>query len=165
MVFAGGQEIPDSFLQLVLVRFSLFVLCSFGCVCHWGRTIKHTPTCSNLGDLRITSASTERQKRSQNVAPVLVIISGNSLVFSRKIITSIGFYRCCAAGASAPVVVKNQSPIVQKTFPGRARVKFTQNEGHEKATKKQRKTPKHCFSKQMRATKKPRKSNEQKRHK
>ena len=49
-------------------------------------------------------------KRSQNSAPVLVIISGNSLVFSRKIITSTGFYRCCAPGASAPVVVKNQSP-------------------------------------------------------
>ena len=30
--------------------------------------------------------------------------------------------------------------------------------GSRKATKKQRKTPKHCFSKQMRATKKPRKS-------
>ena len=46
--------------------------------------------------VKITSASTERQKRSQNLAPVLVIISGNSLVFSRKIITSTGFYRCCA---------------------------------------------------------------------
>ena len=51
-----------------------------------------------------------RSKRSQNLAPVLVIISGNSLAFSRKIITSTGFYWCCAAGASAPVVVKNQSP-------------------------------------------------------
>ena len=29
-----------------------------------------------LGDLRITSTSTEMQKRSQNLAPVLVIISG-----------------------------------------------------------------------------------------
>ena len=66
---------------------------------------------AHLGDLKITSTSTERQKRSQNLAPVLVIISGNSLVFSRKIITSTGFYRCCAPGASAPVVVKNQSPI------------------------------------------------------
>ena len=28
-------------------------------------------------------------------------------------ITSTGFYRCCAPGASAPVVVKNQSPIHQ----------------------------------------------------
>ena len=63
-----------------------------------------------LGDLKITSTSPERQKRSGNLAPVLVIISGNSLVFSRKIITSTGFYRCCAPGASAPVVVKNQSP-------------------------------------------------------
>ena len=34
--------------------------------------------------LKITSTSTERQKRSQNLAPVVVIISGNSLVFSRK---------------------------------------------------------------------------------
>ena len=39
--------------------------------------------------------------------------------------------------------------------------KIAQNEGHEKATKKSRKTPpKHCFSKQMRATEKPRKSHE-----
>ena len=53
--------------------------------------------------------STERQQRSQNLAAVLVIISGNSLVFSRKIITSTGFYRCCAAGASAPVVVQKIS--------------------------------------------------------
>ena len=63
-----------------------------------------------IGDLKITSTSTERQKRSQNLAPVLVIISGNSLAFSRKLITSTGFYRCCAHGTSAPVVVKNQSP-------------------------------------------------------
>ena len=40
---------------------------------------------------------TERQKRSQNLAPVLVIISGNSVVFSRKIITSTGF-----TGAAPP---------------------------------------------------------------
>ena len=64
-----------------------------------------------IRDLKITSTSTERQKRSQNSAPVLVIFFGNSLVFSRKIITSTGFYRYCAPGASAPVVVKNQSPI------------------------------------------------------
>ena len=64
------------------------------------------------GDRRqkMTSTGTERQKRSQNLAPVLVILSGNSLVFSRKIITSTGFCLCCAAGASAPVVVKYQSP-------------------------------------------------------
>ena len=64
-----------------------------------------------FGDLTIASTGTERQKRSQNLAPVLVIISGNSLVFSGKITTSTGFYRCCAPAASAPVVVKNQSPI------------------------------------------------------
>ena len=63
-----------------------------------------------VGDLKITSTSTEKGKRSQNLAPVLVIISGNSLVFSRKSITSIGFYRCCAPSASAPIVVKNLSP-------------------------------------------------------
>ena len=66
-----------------------------------------------FGDLKITTTSTERQKRSQNLAPVLAILSGNSLVFSRKIITSTGFYRCsacCALGASAPVVVKKQAP-------------------------------------------------------
>ena len=44
-----------------------------------------------IGDLKITSTSTERQKPSQNLAPVLVIISWNSLVFSRRIITSAGF--------------------------------------------------------------------------
>ena len=54
--------------------------------------------------------STEGQKLHENSAPVLVIISGHSLVFSRKIITSTGFYRYCAADASAPVVVINQSP-------------------------------------------------------
>ena len=64
-----------------------------------------------IGDLKITSASTERQNRSQNLAPVLVIISGSSLVFSRKIITSTGFYRCCAPGASAPAVIKK--PVSQ----------------------------------------------------
>ena len=63
-----------------------------------------------VGDLKITSTSTERQKRSQNLAPVLVIIPGKSLVFSRKIITSTDFYRYCAPDASAPVVVINQSP-------------------------------------------------------
>ena len=61
-----------------------------------------------LGDLQITSTSTERQERSQNLAAVLVIISGNSLVW--KIVTSTGSYRCCAPGASAPTVVKHQSP-------------------------------------------------------
>ena len=45
----------------------------------------------SLGDLKITSTSTEKQKRSQNLAPVLVIISGKSLVFSRNIITSTDF--------------------------------------------------------------------------
>ena len=69
----------------------------------------------NIGDLKITSTSTERQKRSQNLAPVLLIISGKSLVFSRKIITSTDFYRYCAPDASAPVVVINQSP---RTFLG-----------------------------------------------
>ena len=32
-------------------------------------------------------------------------------------------------------------PPCQKTFPGRVRVKFAQNEGHEKATEKPRKKP------------------------
>ena len=40
----------------------------------------------------------------------MVIISRNSLVFSREIITSTGFYRYCAPGASAPVVVIDDSP-------------------------------------------------------
>ena len=33
---------------------------------------------------------------AKNLAPVLLVISGNSLVFSRKVITSTGFYQCCA---------------------------------------------------------------------
>ena len=70
-----------------------------------------------LGNLKITSTSTERQKRSQNLAPVPEVIPGNSLVFSRKIITSTGLYRCCAPGASAPVVVRNQSPIFSSPIP------------------------------------------------
>ena len=39
----------------------------------------------------MTSTGTGRQKRSQNLAPVLVIIPGNSVVVSRKTITSTGF--------------------------------------------------------------------------
>ena len=35
-----------------------------------------------IGDLKITSTSTERQKRSQNLAPVLVIILGPDVVQS-----------------------------------------------------------------------------------
>ena len=35
----------------------------------------------------------ERQKCHQSLGPVLVIVSGNSLVFSRKLITSTGFCR------------------------------------------------------------------------
>ena len=59
-----------------------------------------------IGDSKITSTSTEGQKRSQNLAPVLVIISGNSLVFSWKLLQQYWFlHRCCAPGASAPVVV------------------------------------------------------------
>ena len=57
------------------------------------------PFSLKIGDLKMTSTSTERQKRNQNLAPVLVIISGTSLAFS-------GFYQCCAPRASAPVVVK-----------------------------------------------------------
>ena len=51
--------------------------------------------------------------------PLLAMISGNSLAFSRKRITSTGFYRCCAPGASAPVVVKNQSPRYGVSVAGR----------------------------------------------
>ena len=85
-----------------------------------------------FGDLKIftTSTSTERQKRSQNLAPVLVIISGNSLVLSRKMITSIGFYRGCVPGASA-LVVKNQSPIVSSGVQAPPPKKFTpKGKGH-----------------------------------
>ena len=65
--------------------------------------------CGKSEAKKIASTSTERQKRSQNLAPVLVIISVNSLVFPWKVITSTGFYRCCAPGASAPVVLKKIS--------------------------------------------------------
>ena len=65
---------------------------------------------------KMTSTSTERQKCSQNLAPVLATISANSLVFSRKIITSTGFYWCRAAGASAPVEVKKSVSHKQKLF-------------------------------------------------
>ena len=68
--------------------------------------------CDFLRDSKITSTSTERRKRSQNLAPVLVTMSRNSLVFSGKVTTSTEFYRCCAPGASAPVVVKNHSPKI-----------------------------------------------------
>ena len=39
-----------------------------------------------------------------------------ALVFSRKIITSTGFYQCCAPGASAPVVVKISLPFLDKLY-------------------------------------------------
>ena len=39
--------------------------------------------------------STAGQKFHEILAPLLVIFSGNPLVFSRKIITSSGFYRHC----------------------------------------------------------------------
>ena len=74
------------------------------------RGCNYVPCNLAFGDSKITSTSTERQRRSQNLAPVLVILSGNSLVFSRNIISSARFYRCSAPSASAPVVVKNQSP-------------------------------------------------------
>ena len=54
--------------------------------------------------------STEGQKIDRNSAPVLVMILGKSLVFSRKSITSTGFLPVLRLDASAPVVVKNQSP-------------------------------------------------------
>ena len=41
-----------------------------------------------LGDFKISSTSTERQKRSQNLAPVLVIISGNSLVLRPRCVST-----------------------------------------------------------------------------
>ena len=44
-----------------------------------------------IRDLEITCTSTERQKRSQNLAPVLVIISGNSLVFLGKCLPVLVF--------------------------------------------------------------------------
>ena len=49
-----------------------------------------------IRSLKNYQCSTEGQKLQQNLAPVLAIISGTSLVFSRKIVTSSGFYRCCA---------------------------------------------------------------------
>ena len=58
------------------------------------QAIQRTQSPHPIGDLEITSASNERQKRSQNLAPVLVIISGNSLAFSRKMITSTVFFFC-----------------------------------------------------------------------
>ena len=50
-----------------------------------------------IGDQKITSTSTERQKRSQNLAPVLLIFFGNSLVFSRKLLPVLVF-----TGAAPP---------------------------------------------------------------
>ena len=50
------------------------------------------------------------QKCHQHSAPVLAILSGNFLAFSRKIIASTGLPR---PSASAPVVVKNESPKIR----------------------------------------------------
>ena len=84
---------------------------------HWSKNhYTHNFYCWGIhfGAWKITSTSTEGQKLHENLAPVLVIISGKSLVFSRKIITSTGFYRYCAPDASAPVVVINESPIISQ---------------------------------------------------
>ena len=58
-----------------------------------GRSLSFT---SGYRSLKYYQYSTGGQKFHQNVAPVLVIILWNSLVFSRKIITSTDFYRYCA---------------------------------------------------------------------
>ena len=78
------------------------------------KSLRETKTVSStaihqkiLGDQKITSTSAERQKRSQNLAPVLVTISGNSLVFSRKIITSTAKLR---AQAAFPQAQRSLSP-------------------------------------------------------
>ena len=68
------------------------------------KTTKTTAVAKCHGFGRRTIFSTEA---------VLVIISGNSMVFARKSITSTGFYRCCAPGASAPVAVKISLPSKQ----------------------------------------------------
>ena len=51
-----------------------------------------------------------RKNLHVNLAPVLVILSGKSPGFSRKISTSTGFCRYCAPDASAPVALINESP-------------------------------------------------------
>ena len=56
----------------------------------WRRLDLRTPQkiSKNVGTLKFYQCSTEGQKYHQILAPVLVIISGHSLVFSRKITTS-----------------------------------------------------------------------------
>ena len=95
---SGQNMAPNASKQGKLDSFAAIYLFIF-LPCMWGLGLQNDSP-------KITSTSTERQKRSQNSAPVLVIISGNSLLFFWKIITGTGFYRCCAAGASAPVLVK-----------------------------------------------------------
>ena len=51
---------------------------------------------NSIRSLKDCQYSAEGQKFHQNLAPVLVRILWNSLVFSRKIITSTDFYRYCA---------------------------------------------------------------------
>ena len=64
--------------------------------------------------------STEGQKFHQNLAPVLVIILWNSLVFSRKIITSTDFYRYLrprqASTSSGKKSVSHINEILPKLF-------------------------------------------------
>ena len=108
----GFRESPEMGLKWVekwvLTHFDplLHFWPTFGPIsAHWQKPhLKPTLSANKFGDLKITSASTERQKRSQNLAPVLVIFSGNSLVFLGKLLPVLVF-------TGAPVVVKNQSPI------------------------------------------------------
>ena len=58
----------------------------------------------------MTSTSAERQKHSQYLAPVLVISSlGILWYFLGKLLPVLVFTGAAPPGASAPVVVKNQS--------------------------------------------------------
>ena len=79
------------------------------------QTIRRQLTDNHLGAWKITSTGTEGQKLHENLAPVLVIISGKSLVFSRKIITSTGFYRYCARRVST----SSGYTIMDKNITGR----------------------------------------------
>ena len=64
-----------------------------------------------IRSLKNYQSSTEEQKRHQHLAPVLVIIAGISLVFSRNIFASTGFFSGAVPRRSARV-----SPLNHKRF-------------------------------------------------
>ena len=74
------------------------------------------PSPNNPSLKNYPSTSTEGRKFHENLAPVLVNISGNSLVFSRKTITSITAGFLSRAGAETPLNFREKFRVFPRTI-------------------------------------------------